>query len=509
MTNILFLVWDACRADYAKDHAATLQELGDDNMVFENAVAPSTWSLPSHASLFSGLPPHEHGITSGTEPFVDAPVLEQLGEHGYRRYGVSANGFTANNYVSDEIFDEFQYTLTGMEPEGLDAYWHSNKVENSGTSNSSLNKLRKLSVVCAKALTHENPVASFRNVARWVYYSQVNKYLNRLEILSENHPIFTSTKLFQYTSSWNTGRIETILKQEASNDDPFFLFSNYMDTHHPYYPAEEYQRTKLGRALPFHEVKRLNDQLMDPVTFIANAHEGEIDEADLEMVRDLYAGEVAGVDDALETILALLSKYDLQDDTLVVVTADHGENLGEEDAYGRRRMGHIDSVSDNGLRVPLVVAHPALNGERVDEWASITSLGALFEAVARGENVSNDLIKESLVSPDGVVVERPADHSERWAAHSIPTAVSERESFQHTCIGYVGEWKYVADTTGHERAWKAGNEQEVETVPTSLREQVQQRLDRLLEMDPLDGNKQNDHELDPSVRKELENLGYL
>ena len=118
--NIIFLIWDACRADHVEEYAETFSELAAANIRFERAVAPATWSLPSHASLFSGRPPHQHGVTADPNTLDRAESLTELGEKGYTRYGVSATGFTAGNIVAREVFDEFKYTLSRMRPGALD-----------------------------------------------------------------------------------------------------------------------------------------------------------------------------------------------------------------------------------------------------------------------------------------------------------------------------------------------------------------------------------------------------
>ena len=118
--NILLVVWDACRYDYAVEHASFLNELASSNLSFENAVAPSPWSLPSHASIFTGEYPHEHGSNRFGDS-VDTPLVTELSDRGYTTYGVSANGFASQRTGFHEEFDEFRYT-GGRDPyaDGMD-----------------------------------------------------------------------------------------------------------------------------------------------------------------------------------------------------------------------------------------------------------------------------------------------------------------------------------------------------------------------------------------------------
>jgi arylsulfatase A-like enzyme len=81
-----------------------------DNVSFENAVAASNWSLPSHASLFSGTYPSKHGSHMIHDRIDASPLLESLHDAGYRSYSVSANGFASHRTGFHEPFDETHYT---------------------------------------------------------------------------------------------------------------------------------------------------------------------------------------------------------------------------------------------------------------------------------------------------------------------------------------------------------------------------------------------------------------
>lgn len=113
MQNVLLVVWDACRLDRAKEHAGFLNELRQDNLWFENAVAPSRWSLPSHVSMFTGDYPSQHGHCTPYSTVRDLSLLSHLTEREYHCIGVSANAFVSGAYGFDDLFDEFHYTLSG------------------------------------------------------------------------------------------------------------------------------------------------------------------------------------------------------------------------------------------------------------------------------------------------------------------------------------------------------------------------------------------------------------
>ena len=101
--NVLLICLDTLRADhlgaygYHRDTSPNIDAFARDTVRFEYAIAPSSWTLPSHASLFSGLQPDEHGAVYKLG--VIPPGVEMLAEVA-RRYGYETGALTENGYVS-------------------------------------------------------------------------------------------------------------------------------------------------------------------------------------------------------------------------------------------------------------------------------------------------------------------------------------------------------------------------------------------------------------------------
>lgn len=497
--NVLFLVWDACRLDDARAEATTLRELGEGNLWFENAVAPSTWSLPSHASLFTGEYPHEHGIRRATDSMDSVTLFDELHEKGYSLYGVSGNGFASHSTNLHQFFDDFTYTA-GQGPylDGLTVYAH---VFGQRERDDSLSPVRATADTVRAVSTHEHPLKSLVN------FSAVG--LNRL---AANVPplqrlpyrIFDPYQPYSYRPERNSRKIREFLRQEADSNEPFFVFANYMDTHRPYHPPEERREEYLGETLSFGELSRLNQTVEDPWQFLTKAANDDLDDDEIETIRDLYRGEVASVDEHLDRILEELDRQDLREDTLIVVTADHGENLGEVDAMGRRRMGHESSVSDDLLRVPLVVAHPDLDGRNVTEFANLKDLYDLLLSdwnellESAGRNLG------SIASKPYVVAEYPAVGGEElYDRYSdVPRDVLEHRVEEHAAIVYADEWRLVAESTGDAWAWHDSDPVPFEDAPDRLAERCLEHLDRLHVDEDDDSLRAQDVE-------QLEALGYI
>ena len=98
-----------------------------------------------------------------------------------------------------------------------------------------------------------------------------------------------------------------------------------------------------------------------------------LDEADFEMLRELYEAEVAMTDALLGELTANLREQGVLDETLVVVTADHGENIGDHGL-----IDHLLSFYDSTTRIPLLLRYPprVLPGQAPDELVSLIDVAA-------------------------------------------------------------------------------------------------------------------------------------
>ena len=163
------------------------------------------------------------------------------------------------------------------------------------------------------------------------------------------------SRLYRDSSRWNpwnerswTPRVFAQARSwwSAHRERPRFLFLNLVDPHRPYEPPPEYYRQFLGDVDP-HAAMAVSQ---DPRDY--RLHPGA--SADVRRILSgLYDGEVASMDHELGLFLAWLRDTGDLDRTVVVVTADHGERLGE-----RGLVGHDLDVDQYLLRVPLIVRYP-------------------------------------------------------------------------------------------------------------------------------------------------------
>lgn len=144
---------------------------------------------------------------------------------------------------------------------------------------------------------------------------------------------------------------------DSIGDSRFFLWNHYMDVHGPYEPPHRYQELFSDERIDRQRAQELYRKSIDSPESIS--------EAERRVLIDLYDAEIRYLDDHISRFLSELAERELLDETLVVVTSDHGDAFGEHGYYEHPRYLH-----DELVRVPLIVSHPALNGGEYDETVS-------------------------------------------------------------------------------------------------------------------------------------------
>jgi arylsulfatase len=153
----------------------------------------------------------------------------------------------------------------------------------------------------------------------------------------------------------------------ADANPPFFLFVHLIDPHGPYHPPGVFRRRFVGGP-----EKLLADDEIPAFQRLPGART-------LADYTNAYDGEIAYADAALGDIVAVLKKRGLYDRALIVITADHGESLGEDGYYFR----HGKTLREVSTRIPLIVKPPGGRGAGVAKfWHDPVSLIDILPTVA-------------------------------------------------------------------------------------------------------------------------------
>ncbi|MDB5351306.1 MAG: Arylsulfatase [Planctomycetota bacterium] len=323
--NVLLLVLDTVRADhlslhgYARDTSPNLARLAHDAVRFERARSTAPWTLPSHASMLTGRWPSE--LSTRVDRPLDAtfPTLaEYLGSKGY-----ATAGFVANTYYCNSIY-------------GLDRGFarYEDFPEKDTVS----------------------PVEVIRSSALGRRVADVLR-LNRRHLPGEKGTRKSAAEINGDFLNWAS-------RQQGR---PFFAFLNYYDAHDPYQPPDGAvrrfgmsARPEAERLAILSEYARLTSGKKRD-RGVATSDEDVIRQS-REVLLDSYDDCIASLDAELGRLFAELDRRGLRDDTIIVLTSDHGEHFGEHDLFG-----HGVSLYEPEVHVPLLIFAPGVPRGRTME----------------------------------------------------------------------------------------------------------------------------------------------
>jgi arylsulfatase A-like enzyme len=341
--NIVVILVDTLRGDhlsaygYARQTTPHLDRLAEESTLYTTVMSPGAWTPPSHASIFTGTYPSRHGVDR-SHPYLDTPMTtlpEYLRERGYRTFGVSSNFWISRATHYDRGFDVFAQS------------WQMFQTR----SNPALERQRRRDPGHTAA-----PPAPLGDRLRAAG--------NHLEGGFRRY----CCKPFM-ALDMGAGRVNRVVKrwtrEWAGLDSPFFAFIHYMEPHEPYTPPARFLRrhadagqARRARAVNQHALKFMSGRV-------------PMGEEDFDLVTRLYDAEVSYTDECIGEVVDGLRASGLLERTMVVVTSDHGENLGEHGL-----MSHMFSVHEPILRVPLIVRYPGGEHRGVD--ASLVQTHDLF-----------------------------------------------------------------------------------------------------------------------------------
>ncbi|KZX48723.1 sulfatase [Haloarcula sp. K1] len=153
------------------------------------------------------------------------------------------------------------------------------------------------------------------------------------------------------------------------SDDPFFLWNHYMDTHGPYEPPGEYATLYADKKLSGRDAQSLYQRAIDKPESIT--------EEERQLLIDLYDAEIRYNDEHIGEFLNELRSRDLLEDSLLVVTADHGDAFGEHGYYEHPRYLH-----DEITHIPLFVREPDGADRTVETPVSTLDIVSTFKRIA-------------------------------------------------------------------------------------------------------------------------------
>lgn len=380
--NVLFVILDSVRAKNCSLHGHKnettpfLEDFAKESVNFKHARSPSIHSISSHASMFTGLDVEEHQVTNhGSNLNSNSTIWMRLSKNK----GYSTALFTPNVVIteSSNLGDSFDF------------------------------------VSGPKRTTNKSLFESGLSPDKLDYSPTYSEYLN--ECLNSNAPIRSAingiSNLVQSSVSHDPSTehgsiyVNELMEWIDSTESQWAACLNLMDAHYPYVPSSDHDLW----AGP--ELKSISQGLQDgPLVqkFPAKKPWGQ-----LESLEPLYDGCIHEVDSIVESLISDLKDRHLLEDTLVIITSDHGEGFGEQSHLNTdvRLIDHNWGIHEALTHVPLVVNDTAHDQHRVvDDVVSLTNLPELiWNEVTNGEGIESFVSSRDEVLSSTVRVEPPGE----------------------------------------------------------------------------------------------------
>jgi len=345
LPNIVIIVLDACRRDrmslygYHRRTTPFLEEMSRDATVFETAITNAPWTCPSTPSILTGQYPSQHGILVYSDKLRKntRTVADILKEKGYLTASVDGPWIHAMGLHRGFDRSDLENIISvkpGRDQKGRD------KIDT--------------------GIYQRWPLNLFYHAGA------------RVGLLED----------------YNLRRRKNILRKMLSERGkrPFFLLIWMLDTHLPYTPPRPFQRFSGRKGFYFTSDSGV---FKDWNKKIRKQNAGVVQYGDEEILElnDLYDSAVYFSDHQIREMTDVIKEEGALDDTMIIITADHGENIGD---HGH--MDHQMSLHSTLLRVPLIVRYPRLfpRGSRYRDPVETKDIFHTIAHIVEGEKGHGD-----------------------------------------------------------------------------------------------------------------------
>jgi arylsulfatase A-like enzyme len=466
--DVLFIVMDTTRSQslsthgYHRDTTPVLERLAAEGLLFEGATAPSTWSLPAHAALFTGTFPSFNNAHAETRMLGKTfpTIAEVFADAGY-----VTHCFSANPHISEAF--------------GLTRGFHySDKAWMAGPGARQFSFIYRFLDYLGLGVDDKGGALVVDNIEQW----------------------------------W---------EERPDDGPPAFVFVNFLEAHFPFH--------QLPREYVYAYQDRPMSELREAGQIAFGAQFGRpLTAEEVEQIRgplvDLYDGGIKYTDFLVGEVVDQWRERGKLDDTIVVVLGDHGEVVGEHDAFG-----HVTAMVEEDLRVPLIFRYPKAipGGTRVEgpvstvgTFATLTELAGIEHPKVHVTSLLPALQGRPVGQP--VIAERFEEHllAQRFApgtSNGKGPLVNPRGRYR---TFRKDDWKYVLHSDGGEWLYDLANDPgELNDLASSewqkldeLKEDLAFHAEELLlpELDAeVTGEVMKVEDMDEATKKQLCELGYL
>ena len=485
-TNVVVVVMDTARVEslltiqQESAFSSAIVETAATGSRFSRVFSVAPWTLPSHASLFTGTSPSKHGAHAGHKQLTGQlrTLADVFQNAGHETVAVSNNTWISEEFGFGRGFETFHKTWQYVQSD-VDL----GKV---ARTEEGTDKLKTL----ARELLSANPITNLTNAIYGQFFRrQYDDGARR-------------------TNEW----IENWLADRADSR-PFFLFVNYLEPHLEYRPPEEVAEQFLPAGVSYDEAMAVPQ---DAWAYIAGTV--EMTDRDFEILRALYRAEIAYLDRRIGELREMLEAHGEWENTVFVVTGDHGENIGDHGL-----MDHQYCLYDTLLHVPLVIHGGSFTGGgTVEDLVSLTDLGpTLLDDVGidapefREQTQGRSFHPDAEIGPrDRIVAEylapQPSMDALETRVGDLPEHVREYDRSLRAVR--TDRYKYIRGSDGSQELYDVRDDPGETEDLADTNGDVVAALDVTLEewLDSFEhADLSGDVEMREDTRARLEDLGYL
>jgi arylsulfatase A-like enzyme len=413
--------WDFPGGAHAVGPTPFLDRLRAESVDYPKAASVAHWTVPAHASMFTGLYPWEHGVHARGQLKLDShgqSVGALLRASGYYTMSISANGLISPSLGLVDGIDRSAWGVSlfhrfgngVLPPKGSDTV----ATDRPGPRPGQMGKV------------------SYWTAAMLARYPGTWDLPTRLMMLLRHRKDGARARL----ANWLEPTASRWLK-EAPKDRPLYCFVNLLDAHEPYLADREVVHSL--RA--WWAYARTRQDRLGWVT-----GKWKPTSTEFELLHDLYRAMVLSLDRRVEAVVNAYRDAGRWDNTTMILTSDHGQAFGEHAA-----LFHILGVDEPEIRVPLSVRYSGRRhaGATAEGWASLIDVYSTLLAeggVASPPRPSSPVSLETLVEqprpgPVYAMSDGLVHDSDR---NQVPK--ERREKIDRLLVaGYEGEYKIVHD----------------------------------------------------------------
>jgi arylsulfatase len=401
--NILHIFCDQLRFDALACagnpviRTPNIDRLAADGVVFTNAFSPSPVCVSARCSMIHGQYPMNTGCYENTRMPTDGrqTFMQVLTEAGYRTHGIGKCHFMPDANAL-RGFQTRERQEEGGKPAADDEY------------------------------------------VRWLVDNDVTTMLEPHGVRGEMYYVPQPSQLpaRYHPTQWIGDRsVDFITNPEAGGerrapDQPWYLFASFIDPHPPFAPPSPWHKLYRAVDMPLPKVPADWESLLVWINRFQNRYKYRdqgIDQNFLRCMKAYYYATVSFIDYQVGRMLDALESTGRLNDSLIVLTADHGEHLGDYNCFGKR------SMHDTAARIPMIARQPGVfgGGARVDTPTSLVDLAPTFLSAAGADLTSHPL--------DGVPLQEVAAGS--TGRDTVYSQLMNGDAALHMAV--TREWKYV------------------------------------------------------------------